>query len=74
VGVVTMHTGVELEGVASVAVGLGPEPLEQRGRVPGAPCRLPRHEVIDVEIVTPRETVGDAESGGAGRVCIAGVE
>ena len=73
-GVVAVHAGVELERVAVVALGLDEHPVEQTVGVPGAPRRLARDEILDVEIVTPRQHVPDVEPGRAGGGSVAVVE
>ena len=74
VGVVAVHARIELERVAAVALGLDEHPVEQTVGVPGAPSRLARDEVLDVEIVTPRQHVPDVETGRAGGGSVTVVE
>ena len=64
--VVAVHAGVELERIAAVALGLDENPVEQTGPVSGAPSGVARDEVLDVQIVTPRQHVPDVEPGRAG--------
>src|SRR5437764_14301324 len=73
-GVVAVDARVELERFATVALGFGENPIEQTGRMPGTPSRLSGDEILDVEIVTPRQHVPDMEPGRAGGGSVTVVE
>ena len=55
-------TRVEVDLSAALSPGFVEQPLEESGGVAPAPCARDGGQVVDVEVATPREVVGDAKA------------
>src|ERR1700680_1458662 len=65
---------VQVQLTASEPLPLLQKPVEERSGVPLAPRVGNGGEVVDVEVVTPRQAVGDAKAGHCCRLLSTGQE
>ena len=55
-------SGIQVDLSAALPPGLVEQPLEESAGVAPAPCAGHGGQVVDVEVATPREVVGDAKA------------